>query len=144
MRSVFVRRMHVVKADKQRRCVPCVILPSLPSPGSPVGSQPVIMTVPAQPSASLPKPVAYMPASIISQQPSGQAIHVVQQAPAVTMVRVVTTSASSPNGYILASANPPRESASEHRGIFPTVGDISLSLSPCILSFLPLLITVFY
>ncbi|XP_062388939.1 forkhead box protein K1 isoform X2 [Sardina pilchardus] len=95
------------------------------APGSPVGSQPVIMAVPAQPSASVPKPVAYMPASIISQQPSGQAIHVVQQAPAVTMVRVVTTSASSPNGYILASAsaNPPRESSGEHR-------EMSTSLHP--------------
>lgn len=45
-----------------------------------------------------------MPASIVtSQQPSGHAIHVVQQAPTVTMVRVVTTSANSANGYILAS-----------------------------------------
>ncbi|XP_076121017.1 forkhead box protein K1 isoform X1 [Alosa pseudoharengus] len=96
------------------------------APGSPVGSQQVIMAVPAQPSASLPKPVAYMPASIISQQPSGQAIHMVQQAPAVTMVRVVTTSASSPNGYILASAsaNPPRESSAEHRE------EMSASLHP--------------
>ncbi|KAL2100799.1 hypothetical protein ACEWY4_002560 [Coilia grayii] len=89
------------------------------APGSPVGSQPVIMAVPAQPSASVPKPVAYMPASIISQQPPGQAIHVVQQAPAVTMVRVVTTSASSPNGYILANP-PPRDSAAEHREEMPT------------------------
>ncbi|XP_065118267.1 forkhead box protein K1 [Paramisgurnus dabryanus] len=72
------------------------------APGSPVSAQPVIMAVPPQPSAMIPKPVAYMPASIISSsQASGQAIHVVQQAPAVTMVRVVTT--SSPNGYILAN-----------------------------------------
>ncbi|RXN03501.1 forkhead box K1-like protein [Labeo rohita] len=74
------------------------------APGSPVSAQPVIMAVPPQSSAAIPKPVAYMPASIISSsQASGQAIHVVQQAPAVTMVRVVTTSTSSPNGYILAN-----------------------------------------
>ncbi|KAK2916581.1 hypothetical protein QQF64_025123 [Cirrhinus molitorella] len=74
------------------------------APGSPVSAQPVIMAVPPQSSSVIPKPVAYMPASIISSsQASGQAIHVVQQAPAVTMVRVVTTSTSSPNGYILAN-----------------------------------------
>ncbi|XP_058626238.1 forkhead box protein K1 isoform X2 [Onychostoma macrolepis] len=74
------------------------------APGSPVSAQPVIMAVPSQSSAAIPKPVAYMPASIISSsQASGQAIHVVQQAPAVTMVRVLTTSTSSPNGYILAN-----------------------------------------
>ncbi|KAL0197238.1 hypothetical protein M9458_005778, partial [Cirrhinus mrigala] len=74
---------------------------------SPVSAQPVIMAVPPQSSAAIPKPVAYMPASIISSsQASGQAIHVVQQAPAVTMVRVVTTSTSSPNGYILANTTP--------------------------------------
>ncbi|XP_051570009.1 forkhead box protein K1 [Myxocyprinus asiaticus] len=74
------------------------------APGSPVSAQPVIMALPPQPSAAIHKPVAYMPASIISSsQASGQAIHVVQQAPAVTMVRVVTTSTSSPNGYILAN-----------------------------------------
>ncbi|XP_059414526.1 forkhead box protein K1-like [Carassius carassius] len=74
------------------------------APGSPVSAQPVIMAVPPQSTAAMPKPVAYMPASIISSsQASGQAIHVVQQAPAVTMVRVLTTSTSSPNGYILAN-----------------------------------------
>ncbi|KAM6157435.1 forkhead box protein K1 [Erethizon dorsatum] len=74
------------------------------APGSPVSAQPVIMAVPPRPSNLVAKPVAYMPASIVtSQQPSGHAIHVVQQAPTVTMVRVVTTSASSANGYILAS-----------------------------------------
>ncbi|XP_052408132.1 forkhead box protein K1 isoform X2 [Carassius gibelio] len=74
------------------------------APGSPVSAQPVIMAVPPQSSAAMPQPVAYMPASIISSsQASGQAIHVVQQAPAFTMVRVVTTSTSSPNGYILAN-----------------------------------------
>lgn len=73
------------------------------APGSPVSAQPVIMAVP-QSSAAISKSVTYMPASIISSsQASGQAIHVVQQAPAVTMVRVVTTSTSSPNGYILAN-----------------------------------------
>ncbi|XP_045397194.1 forkhead box protein K1 [Lemur catta] len=74
------------------------------APGSPVSAQPVIMAVPPRPSSLVAKPVAYMPASIVtSQQPAGHAIHVVQQAPTVTMVRVVTTSASSANGYILAS-----------------------------------------
>lgn len=62
------------------------------------------MAVPPRPSNLVAKPVAYMPASLVaSQQPSGHAIHVVQQAPTVTMVRVVTTAASSANGYILAS-----------------------------------------
>ncbi|XP_077172346.1 forkhead box protein K1 [Paroedura picta] len=74
------------------------------APGSPVSAQPVIMAVPPRPSALLAKPVAYMPASLVtSQPPSGHAIHVLQQAPTVTMVRVVTTSASSANGYILAN-----------------------------------------
>uniref|UniRef100_A0A4X2LQX8 Forkhead box K1 n=2 Tax=Vombatus ursinus TaxID=29139 RepID=A0A4X2LQX8_VOMUR len=74
------------------------------APGSPVSAQPVIMAVPPRPSNLVAKPVAYMPASIVtSQQPSGHAIHVVQQAPTVTMVRVVTTSANSANGYILTS-----------------------------------------
>lgn len=72
--------------------------------GSPVSAQPVIMTVPPRPPSLVAKPVAYMPTSIVTaQQPSGHAIHVVQQAPPVTMLRVVTTSASSANGYILAS-----------------------------------------
>ncbi|XP_030645684.1 forkhead box protein K1 [Chanos chanos] len=93
------------------------------APGSPVSAQPVIVAVPPQPTGGVPKPVAYMPASIItSQPPAGQAIHVVQQAPAVTMVRVVTTSASSPNGYILANASQAvgqqgaGESSGDHRG----------------------------
>ncbi|KAB0349901.1 hypothetical protein FD754_014758 [Muntiacus muntjak] len=74
------------------------------APGSPVSAQPVIMAVPPRPPSLVAKPVAYMPASIVTaQQPSGHAIHVVQQAPPVTMLRVVTTSASSANGYILAS-----------------------------------------
>lgn len=72
--------------------------------GSPVSAQPVIMAVPSRPPSLVAKPVAYMPASIVTaQQPSGHAIHVVQQAPPVTMLRVVTSSASSANGYILAS-----------------------------------------
>ncbi|KAK1162928.1 forkhead box protein K1-like isoform X1 [Acipenser oxyrinchus oxyrinchus] len=77
------------------------------APGSPVSAQPVIMAVPPQQSTVVSKPLTYMPASLItSQRPSGHAIHVVQQAPTVTMVRVVTTSANSSNGYILANANP--------------------------------------
>ncbi|MGH0148221.1 UNVERIFIED_CONTAM: hypothetical protein FKN15_021589 [Acipenser sinensis] len=76
------------------------------APGSPVSAQPVIMAVPSQQSTVVGKPLTYMPASLItSQRPSGHAIHVVQQAPTVTMVRVVTNSASSSNGYILANAN---------------------------------------
>lgn len=75
------------------------------------------MAVPPQPSAMVPKPVAYMPASIIStSQTSGQAIHVVQQAPAVTMVRVVTTSTSSPNGYILANTISSGDGSGDQRG----------------------------
>lgn len=63
------------------------------------------MAVPPQPSAIVAKPLAYVPASLIaSQQSVGHAMHVVQQAPTVTMVRVVTTSAGSSNGYLLASA----------------------------------------
>uniref|UniRef100_UPI00398EECC8 forkhead box protein K1 isoform X2 n=1 Tax=Pristiophorus japonicus TaxID=55135 RepID=UPI00398EECC8 len=74
------------------------------APGSPVSGQPVIMAVPPQPSGVLTKSVAYMPASLItSQQSTGHAIHVLQQAPTVTMVRVVTTSANSSNGYILTN-----------------------------------------
>ncbi|KAJ7405434.1 Forkhead box protein K1 [Willisornis vidua] len=74
------------------------------APGSPVSAQPVIMAVPPRPSTLVAKPVAYMPASIVtSQQPSCHAIHVVQQAPTVTMVRVVTSSANSANGYILTN-----------------------------------------
>uniref|UniRef100_A0A8C1RJ70 Forkhead box K1 n=1 Tax=Cyprinus carpio TaxID=7962 RepID=A0A8C1RJ70_CYPCA len=89
------------------------------APGSPVSAQPVIMAVPPQSSAAIPQPVAYMPASIISSsQASGQAIHVVQQAPAFTMVRVVTTSTSSPNGYILANTTSSNsgEGAGDQRG----------------------------
>ncbi|XP_039216486.1 forkhead box protein K1 [Crotalus tigris] len=77
------------------------------APGSPVSAQPVIMAVPPRPSALMAKPLAYLPASIVtSQQPPGHAVHVVQQAPTVTMVRVVTTSASSANGYILTNQGP--------------------------------------
>ncbi|KAI1896149.1 hypothetical protein AGOR_G00091830 [Albula goreensis] len=93
------------------------------APGSPVSAQPVIMAVPPQPSAVMAKPLAYMPASLItSQPPPGHAIHMVQQAPTVTMVRVMTTSANSSNGYILAHANSSGhlqgagESAPEHKG----------------------------
>ncbi|XP_043350161.1 forkhead box protein K1 isoform X3 [Dermochelys coriacea] len=75
------------------------------APGSPVSAQPVIMAVPPRPSTLVAKPVAYMPI-VTSQQPSGHAIHVVQQAPTVTMVRVVTSSSSSANGYILTNPGP--------------------------------------
>ncbi|XP_007525122.2 forkhead box protein K1 [Erinaceus europaeus] len=76
------------------------------APGSPVSAQPVIVAVPPRPPSLVAKPVAYMPASIVTAQPPGHAIHVVQQAPPVTMLRVVTSSASSANGYILASQAP--------------------------------------
>ncbi|XP_030067316.1 forkhead box protein K1 isoform X2 [Microcaecilia unicolor] len=85
------------------------------APGSPVSAQPVIMAVPPRQSSLMAKPVAYMPTSIVTpQQPSGHAIHVMQQAPTVTMVRVVTSSASS-NGYIIANPNT-TGSAHETRG----------------------------
>nr|XP_008119932.2 PREDICTED: forkhead box protein K1 [Anolis carolinensis] len=93
------------------------------APGSPVSAQPVIMAVPSRPSALMAKPVAYMPASIVtSQQPSGHAIHVVQQAPTVTMVRVVTTSANSANGYILTNQGP---ASGSHEAATGTVLDLA-------------------
>ncbi|KPP61324.1 hypothetical protein Z043_120590, partial [Scleropages formosus] len=94
------------------------------APGSPVSAQPVIMAVPSQPTALVAKPLAYVPTSIItSQSTSGHAVHVVKQAPAVTMVRVMNASSSSPNGYVLASTTAPGgqhgagESTGEHRAI---------------------------
>lgn len=85
-------------------------------PGSPVSAQPVIVAMPSQPSMTVAKPVAYMPASILtSQQASGQAVHVLQQAPAVTMVRVLNTTSSSANGYVLANIGS-GENCGEHRG----------------------------
>ncbi|XP_028843457.1 forkhead box protein K1 [Denticeps clupeoides] len=102
------------------------------APGSPVGSQPVIMAVPSQPSASVVKPVAYMSAPVVTpQQPMGQAIHVVQQAPAVTMVRVVSTSSSSSNGYILTNSQSgglqgTAEGSGEQREEASAVGHTSL------------------
>ncbi|XP_067317641.1 forkhead box protein K1-like [Anolis sagrei] len=93
------------------------------APGSPVSAQPVIMAVPSRPSALMAKPVAYMPASIVtSQQPSGHAIHVVQQAPTVTMVRVVTSSANSANGYILTNQGP---ASGSHEATAGTVLDLA-------------------
>ncbi|MFT7798047.1 AP-5 complex subunit zeta-1 isoform X1, partial [Arapaima gigas] len=93
------------------------------APGSPVSVQPVIMAVPSHPSALVAKPLAYVPTSIItSQSTTGHAVHVVQQAPTVTMVRVVSTSSSSSNGYVLASNTAPGghqgagNCSGEHRG----------------------------
>lgn len=81
-----------------------------------MSTQPVIVAVPPQPSVAVAKPMAYMPASILSsQQASGQAVHVLQQAPAVTMVRVLNTASSSANGYVLANIGS-GESPGEHRG----------------------------
>lgn len=84
--------------------------PFLPTPptGSPVSAQPVIMAVPPRPPGLVAKPVAYMPASVVTGPPApGHAIQLLQQAPPVTMLRVVTSSANSANGYILASQAPP-------------------------------------
>lgn len=92
--------------------------------GSPVSAQPVIVAVPPQPSVAVTKPVAYMPASILtSQQASGQAVHVLQQAPAVTMVRVLNTASNSANGYVLANIGSALagESSGEHRGTTSTL-----------------------
>lgn len=89
-----------------------------------MSAQPVIVAVPPQPSAAVAKPVAYMPASILtSQQASGQAVHVLQQAPAVTMVRVLNTASSSANGYVLANIGsaPAGESSGELRGTASTL-----------------------
>lgn len=93
-------------------------------PGSPVSAQPVIVAVPPQPSAAMAKPVAYMPASILtSQQASGQAVHVLQQAPAVTMVRVLNAASSSANGYVLANIGSTSfgESSGDQRGTTSTL-----------------------
>lgn len=101
VRHEFILFLHVTDWEAPTQVSHC---PLCHPAGSPVSAQPVIMAVPPRPSNLVAKPVAYMPASIVtSQQPSGHAIHVVQQAPTVTMVRVVTTSANSANGYILAS-----------------------------------------
>lgn len=84
------------------------------------------MAVPPQPSAIMAKPLAYMPASL-----PGHAIHMVQPAPTVTMVRVMTTSASSSNGYILAHTNASgnlqgaEENAAEHKGTATAVSAVS-------------------
>lgn len=104
-KSGFVLSSAVAAADRAAAPASSVPLTSRSlSAGSPVSAQPVIMAVPPRPPSLVAKPVAYMPASIVTaQQPSGHAIHVVQQAPPVTMLRVVTSSASSANGYILAS-----------------------------------------
>ncbi|XP_063790259.1 forkhead box protein K1 isoform X2 [Pseudophryne corroboree] len=77
------------------------------APGSPVSAQPVIMAKPAHQTNFMAKPLTYMPASIITSQPTSHAIHVVQQAPTVTMVQVLTTPTSSANGYIFTSQRPP-------------------------------------
>ncbi|XP_068101005.1 forkhead box protein K1 [Hyperolius riggenbachi] len=73
------------------------------APGSPVTAQPVIMT---RPSSFVAKPLPYMSASVMSQQPTSHAIHLVQQAPTVTMVQVVNTPTISTNGYIIANQRP--------------------------------------
>ncbi|XP_066434095.1 forkhead box protein K1-like [Eleutherodactylus coqui] len=77
------------------------------APGSPVSAQPVIMAKPVAQTNFVAKPLAYMPASIMTSQPTSHAIHVVQQAPTVTMVQVVTTPTNSANGYIIANQRPP-------------------------------------
>lgn len=77
----------------------------------------MIVALPPQSSVGLAKPMAYMPTSIISsQQVSGQAVHVLQQAPAVTMVRMLTPASS--NGYVLANTGLAAvgDNSDEHRG----------------------------
>ncbi|KAM9304897.1 forkhead box protein K1 [Gastrophryne carolinensis] len=76
------------------------------APGSPVSAQPVIMAKPAQPSTFMAKPLAYMSASVLAPQPTSHAIHVMQQAPTVTMVQVLTKPTNSANGYIIANQRP--------------------------------------
>ncbi|KAM8933479.1 forkhead box protein K1 [Pelodytes ibericus] len=76
------------------------------APGSPVSSQPIIMALPPRQQSFVAKPMTYMPASIVTSQSSGPTIHVMQQAPTVTMVRVLTTSSNSANGYIIANPAP--------------------------------------
>lgn len=103
------------------------------------------MAVPPRPSALVAKPLAYVPASLMaSQQPSGHAIHVVQQAPTVTMVRVVTTAANSANGYILTNqvatggtheaAGAVLDLAGEPRGSVVVLGRPESSMRLCIAS----------
>ncbi|XP_069501614.1 forkhead box protein K1 [Ambystoma mexicanum] len=95
------------------------------APGSPVSAQPVIMAVPPRQSNLLAKPVTYMPASIVtSQQPTGHSIHVVQQAPTVTMVRVVTTSANSANGYIITNPCTTGGTHEMQRAVFDGLGEM--------------------
>lgn len=102
--------------------------------GSPVSAQPVIMAVPPRPSTLVAKPVAYMPASIVtSQQPPCHAIHVVQQAPTVTMVRVVTSSANSANGYILTNQGTAGGAHEAAGAVLDLAGDHRGSVSPPLL-----------
>nr|DBA20179.1 TPA: hypothetical protein GDO54_015895 [Pyxicephalus adspersus] len=79
------------------------------APGSPVSAHPIIVAKPVQTPSFVAKPLAYMPASIMTQQPTSHAIHVVQQVPTVTMVQVVTTPTNSANGYITANQRPTNE-----------------------------------
>uniref|UniRef100_A0A8C5PQW0 Forkhead box K1 n=1 Tax=Leptobrachium leishanense TaxID=445787 RepID=A0A8C5PQW0_9ANUR len=74
------------------------------APGSPVSSQPVIMALPQRQPSFVAKPMTYMPTSIMTSQSTGPTIHVMQQAPTVTMVRVLTASNNSANGYIIANS----------------------------------------
>ncbi|KAM4697805.1 forkhead box protein K1 [Rhinophrynus dorsalis] len=94
------------------------------APGSPVSSQPVAMALRAHQSSFVAKPLTYMPASIMTSQPTGHAIHVVQQAPTVTMVRVVTTSANSGNGYIIANPSPACSSQDLHGTVLEKNSDV--------------------
>ncbi|XP_010844105.1 PREDICTED: forkhead box protein K1 [Bison bison bison] len=66
------------------------------APGSPVSAQPVIVAVPPRPPSLVAKPVAYVPASIVTaQQPSGHAIHVpIALATIPAASRVIQTVAS--------------------------------------------------
>lgn len=79
------------------------------APGSPVSAQPIIMAKPAQTASYVAKPLTYIPASIMTSQPTSHAIHVVQQVPTVTMVQVLTTPTNSANGYITTNQRPTGE-----------------------------------
>ncbi|XP_063286290.1 forkhead box protein K1 [Pelobates fuscus] len=75
------------------------------APGSPVSSQPIIMALPPRQSSFVTKPITYLPTNMTSHS-AGPTIHVMQQAPTVTMVRVLTTTNNSANGYIITNPGP--------------------------------------
>ncbi|MCJ8738397.1 hypothetical protein PDJAM_G00035220 [Pangasius djambal] len=82
------------------------------TPGSPVSSQPVLITVQRQLSQSL-KPVSYAVATPVttttSQQPIMQTLHVVHQIPAVSVTAVTgfaTANAHTPEEHVVSKTEP--------------------------------------